>query len=212
MENLTHIKTVEIKGLWGKYLLEWDLNPDVNILAGINGSGKSTVLNLIAGVLQNGHFIGEVDQLVNEIRIIFNSTQAIHFSWNQDIDLFKEKSKAYKKEILQMLFSDFQTAGAENPSLFKLGLIKKEGFKEQQETNNSSLRVMRINTFDEPTQTQTSTQEYSPIPEKVKTDLDHKLFELQIAYLSYQIELGKQVEQAFLESDNFDIKTKREES
>jgi predicted ATPase len=54
---------IEIKGLWGKYL-EWHLNPDVNILAGINGSGKSTVLNITAGVLTGGNFVGDVDNWI----------------------------------------------------------------------------------------------------------------------------------------------------
>lgn len=45
------IKTVSIDGLWGRYSLKWDLNPDVNVLSGINGSGKSTILLAIAGLI-----------------------------------------------------------------------------------------------------------------------------------------------------------------
>ncbi len=45
------IKTISIDGLWGKYSLKWDLNPDVNVLSGINGSGKSTILLAIAGLI-----------------------------------------------------------------------------------------------------------------------------------------------------------------
>jgi predicted ATP-binding protein involved in virulence len=41
------IKKIEIKGLFHQYDLQWDLNPDVNILVGINGTGKSTVLKAI---------------------------------------------------------------------------------------------------------------------------------------------------------------------
>ncbi len=46
MENIKYIKK-----LWNKYDIEWNLNEDVNILAGINGSGKTTILNLIAGTI-----------------------------------------------------------------------------------------------------------------------------------------------------------------
>jgi len=42
------ISKVEIEGLWNRYDLEWDLRPDVNILSGINGSGKSTILDCIS--------------------------------------------------------------------------------------------------------------------------------------------------------------------
>lgn len=46
--QITHIERIEIKGLWGKYDIDWTLDPKVNILIGINGSGKSTILNLIS--------------------------------------------------------------------------------------------------------------------------------------------------------------------
>ncbi|WP_288207905.1 AAA family ATPase [uncultured Parabacteroides sp.] len=47
------IKNIVIHNLWDQYSLSWNsLNPDVNILVGINGSGKSTVLRIISAVLQ----------------------------------------------------------------------------------------------------------------------------------------------------------------
>lgn len=46
-----YIKQVQIKGLWDKYDLNWELNPDVNVLAGDNGMGKSTVLKLLRDYL-----------------------------------------------------------------------------------------------------------------------------------------------------------------
>ena len=57
-----YIKRIEIKGLWGRKNIAWDLRPDVNILSGVNGIGKSTILNnsvrrlsdLEGGALSNG--------------------------------------------------------------------------------------------------------------------------------------------------------------
>lgn len=57
-----YIKHIEIKRLWGRKNISWDLRPDVNILSGINGIGKSTILNnsvrslnaLEGGALTNG--------------------------------------------------------------------------------------------------------------------------------------------------------------
>ena len=38
-----YIKRIEIHGLWHRYDIAWDLRPDVNILSGINGVGKTTI-------------------------------------------------------------------------------------------------------------------------------------------------------------------------
>ena len=43
-----YIRRIEIDSLWsGKKHVVWELNRQVNILSGINGVGKSTILNKI---------------------------------------------------------------------------------------------------------------------------------------------------------------------
>lgn len=44
-KQANYIKRIEIKGMWGRKNISWDLRPDVNILSGVNGIGKSTILN-----------------------------------------------------------------------------------------------------------------------------------------------------------------------
>jgi len=53
-----YIKRIEIDALWsGKKHIVWELNPRVNILSGINGVGKSTILNkVVKGLAQGGEF------------------------------------------------------------------------------------------------------------------------------------------------------------
>ncbi len=53
MTPSTHIKHISIEGLWNRYDVEWTLHPDVNILIGENGSGKSTILALLNMFLNN---------------------------------------------------------------------------------------------------------------------------------------------------------------
>lgn len=46
-----YIRKIEITKLWGRKNIVWDLRPDVNILSGINGIGKSSILNVSVDVL-----------------------------------------------------------------------------------------------------------------------------------------------------------------
>lgn len=47
-----YIKRIVIHGLWHRYDIAWDLRPDVNILSGINGVGKTTILNRSVNYLE----------------------------------------------------------------------------------------------------------------------------------------------------------------
>ncbi|MBQ7442367.1 MAG: ATP-binding protein [Bacteroidaceae bacterium] len=50
-----YIKRIEIESLWrGTRHIVWELRPDVNVLSGINGVGKSTILRKTIGKLING--------------------------------------------------------------------------------------------------------------------------------------------------------------
>ena len=53
-----YISRIEIDSLWsGKKHIVWELNPRVNILSGINGVGKSTILNkVVRGLAAGGEF------------------------------------------------------------------------------------------------------------------------------------------------------------
>ena len=48
MKYSEYIKQIEIDSLWsGKRHIVWNLDRKVNILSGINGVGKSTILNKV---------------------------------------------------------------------------------------------------------------------------------------------------------------------
>lgn len=60
-----YIKRIEIEALWGRKHIVWDLRRDVNILSGVNGIGKSTILNRAATTLD--HMAGGVDIDANDV-------------------------------------------------------------------------------------------------------------------------------------------------
>ena len=69
------IKRIEIDNLWGRFSIAWDLRPDVNILSGINGVGKTTILK--RSVTHLSQLSGEMtNDKKNGIRIFFDDPQA----------------------------------------------------------------------------------------------------------------------------------------
>jgi len=71
----TKITKIEIKHLWQNpnLNLEWQLNSDVNVLGGINGSGKSTVFSIIYNSLkpQNNDIKEFIANKFDEAKIYF---------------------------------------------------------------------------------------------------------------------------------------------
>ncbi len=62
-----YIKKIEIESLWsGMKHIVWELDPKVNILSGINGVGKSTILNkVVKGLSAGGEFPSHMLKGVN---------------------------------------------------------------------------------------------------------------------------------------------------
>lgn len=71
-----YIRRIEIRGLWHRYDIAWDLRPDVNILAGINGVGKTTILNRSVGYLEH-HTMGQMkNSELAGVRVFFDNPEA----------------------------------------------------------------------------------------------------------------------------------------
>ncbi len=70
-----YIKRIEIDKLWGRFNITWDLRPDVNILSGINGVGKTTILNRSVDHLER--ITGKIkNDGKNGVRIFFDDPEA----------------------------------------------------------------------------------------------------------------------------------------
>lgn len=74
-KQATYIKRIEITGLWGWKNIVWELRPDVNILSGINGIGKSTILNASVRRLEKEMPVGNVANGM-QVSIVFEPEDA----------------------------------------------------------------------------------------------------------------------------------------
>lgn len=60
MQEKSYIKSIVLESMWGYKTVEWNnINEDVNILVGINGIGKTTVLNAIYSHFSGGKIGGK---------------------------------------------------------------------------------------------------------------------------------------------------------
>ena len=92
-----YIKRIEIDSLWsGKKHIIWDLNRQVNILSGINGMGKSTILNkVVKGLSAGGEF---PSHMLKGVRL----------------DVEPEDAKWIRYDLIRSLDSNLQQTFSEN--------------------------------------------------------------------------------------------------
>ena len=80
-QQANYIQRIEIHGLWDRYNISWDLRPDVNILSGINGIGKSTILNRSVNYLEE--LSGQIKRGEREgVRITFDHPDATYIPYD----------------------------------------------------------------------------------------------------------------------------------
>lgn len=77
--NIFYIKKIFIHNLFGYKDIEWNLLPDVNILGGINGSGKSTIMSVLYQLMTNGFLDDRLVHLMNKVEIQFTNGAALNW-------------------------------------------------------------------------------------------------------------------------------------
>jgi len=194
-EIINNISKVEISNLWKKYDIEWELNPDVNILAGINGSGKSTILDLICVPLTVGQLTKEHDRDVNEIIITLNNGKRITFNKIVIDDTIKNIEKRAKfDEKYKIVFSELKEQEGDNLKKikgvhFEMNMTSLSDLKMNLQELGKLLNINVISTFDNPLKTSEDVRKLSD--DKVKTELDWEIYKLQKEYLDYQLNISK---------------------
>ena len=119
-----YIKRIEIRGLWGRKNISWELQPDVNILSGVNGGGKSTILNKSVNTLDMLEGGSLENNLSTNVHFVFSPEDAtyIHYDVIRSFDrpllhgdlMEKMADKNVKSELdwqlyqLQRRYLDYQ--------------------------------------------------------------------------------------------------------
>jgi ABC-type cobalamin/Fe3+-siderophores transport system ATPase subunit len=188
--NLKYISKVEIKGLWGKYDIDWDLNPDVNVLGGINGSGKSTVLKMV-------YSLGSSDVLFDAFRC---KSCMLHFSDGNRKSLIDIETDGVLKYESREQSMRLEYESREQSIRLKYGEQSVSGINEKKMiydkilfTKIPNLIFSLINTFDEELKSADAIQTLSD--KNVRTQLDWQLYHLQKEYLNHQLNISKKLKE-----------------
>lgn len=175
-EQLTHISKVQIHKLWGKYDIEWNLHKDVNILSGVNGSGKSTVLRIIYNLIK----AFGVDIEMPSSRVEFFNSSSINFDkgvFSTSFQVGSATTQVNPRDVFQ-----FQNNTISHSIL------------------NFSYKFDLIQTFDSDI---ANSDIYNRLSKNEKSPLNVTLEILQRQYLSFRIDLSKRKDN-FLEQNMFD--------
>ncbi len=78
------IRRIEINSLWaGHKHIVWELRPDVNVLSGKNGAGKSTILNKLVQHLRSMPTTGEIPSGTRQgVRVEFSPSEATSIQYD----------------------------------------------------------------------------------------------------------------------------------
>ncbi len=192
-DKITHISKVKISKLWGYSDLnfEWKLNPDVNVLAGDNGSGKSTILKLLLPVIFESFRkkMMNILTLAEKVEIYFNNDIcASYLMVAGSAKEFEDKNIDYKKLMKELLKRQ------EEKNSYLIEEIQSFVFSTTKNNIkiNSQIKLPTftiIDTFDQELKEKEIIQKLSN--DEVKTELDWQIDQLQEQYKDYLINIGK---------------------
>ncbi|WP_180116848.1 AAA family ATPase [Acinetobacter sp. YH12096] len=168
-----HLKSAHIKGFWGTRNIELNFNSHSNFLIGINGSGKTTVVNLIVACLEADFeylMVSEFNDIVISLRAEkSNRVASLKISKNNDqiSFYFKENSKDNYVSILNEEINEFRRYSSHYRNDFRRrNIILRDSTKLSSLFNISWLSVHRTKT------------DYREIRKEYDSSIDLKVNEL----------------------------------
>lgn len=174
-----YIERIEIKGLWGRYDVDWTLNSDVNILVGENGTGKSTILQAVKNLFDIMEKIANNINVSNDFVLMPFDKIVVHFREGSENNYF-EVNKDINGFGPSISYNPYDENGfshlPDNPSKFSVNRRSSAADVVNQ------FNVYHIKTFDKALKN--GTDDY-------KTNLDVELNRLEKEYLAYKLKTFK---------------------
>lgn len=183
------IRQINIKGLYDSVNFSWKLQPKVNILSGINGSFKTTLLKVLSR-LCNAQLLGDVCK-VAQAEVAMSEDVVIRYK-SFDDSLLKLKKTSAHDDMLHRIAMDMKTdiEGVDDATLAERRLaadiigVSKDGKDIKLSDFKKLAKVDLISTFD--------VKGLSANP-KGKSLLDRMLDDLERDYAYYQSDLSNAI-------------------
>lgn len=191
------IKKIQIEKLYGKYDFEWMLSDDVNILAGDNGSFKTTLLRIIAALCEPD-YIADMYPLKCATAEMSGGVVVKYRSFQDS--LLKLKKDAEKDELLFELAtkvsadlkSQDEKSLADHTLNASIIAIKKDNSKMSVSSFKKECKYDLIATFD------------VPVQKEKGSVLDQQLEKLESEYAYYLSDLSKKLSDKIMISGTID--------
>lgn len=180
------IKNIKIERLYNRYNFEWELSPDINILAGDNGSYKTTLLKIIAALCEPDN-IPEAFGVKSASANMYNDISVKYRSFRDSLLRLRKESES--DELLNELASKISADinGQDEKSLAdhtinaNIIAIRKKNNKIAISTFKQEMNYSLVATFDVPTKTESGSA------------LDQQLEKLESEYAYYLSDLSKRL-------------------
>lgn len=207
------IKEISIEGLWQSKNYKWILNDCVNILTGSNGSGKSTIFDIIASTLVGGKVDKEYIKSVNKTMISFTENYKLT-NINFDDSFLKLKKEAENNIVFKELEQDvINDIGPNRKSRLNSLTIQASISSVEHNSEKCSmskflklLNIDIISTFDIVLPKDVEPSKLASLKKNgVKTILDKQLYDLQEEYSFYLAELANKIENSIVSGQTIDI-------
>lgn len=195
------IQKIEITGLWHEKDFLWELNPDVNILVGGNGTGKTTILDLSCSVIPPNRMRPFMSQKADKVKLVFDNGYKIECVNFRD-SFTKLKEKASEDPSYKEMFEDISEDIGKRRHKQDFGISA--SFTEFYHNNKSispkelanKVKVDVISTFDNPlpTDDDESSSFKELKDERPVSHLDKKIYDVMERYSYYIGKLANTIE------------------